>query len=108
MRRSALARSGVRPFDPELWDRQCDQFASQALRGSGQSDVLWSRFVTRSVRPLLKMVSADHERLALQIAVAHGYMTEQDEEEQNRMIDESGLCHHGLDEDTCPCGCFED
>jgi hypothetical protein len=35
------------------------------------------------------------------------YHTPEQRAEQRKSSDEMGLCCHGLDEQTCPCGCFE-
>jgi hypothetical protein len=37
----------------------------------------------------------------------YDYMTAEELRVQNQLFEDEGLCVHGLDEMTCPCGCFE-
>ncbi|MCI1037292.1 MULTISPECIES: hypothetical protein [Pseudomonas] len=38
---------------------------------------------------------------------AYGYMSASENEVQRQEDADNGLCWHGLDSMTCPCGCFE-
>lgn len=37
----------------------------------------------------------------------YGYMSAEENSHQQELDAEGGYCQHGLDEMTCPCGCFE-
>lgn len=38
---------------------------------------------------------------------AYGYMTSYELNEMDKKNEDDGICRHGLDVMTCPCGCFE-
>ncbi|PMY79862.1 hypothetical protein C1X72_17835 [Pseudomonas sp. FW306-2-2C-D06B] len=38
---------------------------------------------------------------------AYGYMSASEREAQRQEDADNGICSHGLDSMTCPCGCFE-
>jgi hypothetical protein len=104
---SKLAAMGVRPFDQRMWEETCERLASLAAEGCGQSDVVWSRNISHSIHPWLEVVTGVHREQALAIATRYGYMSAQELSLMDEELALEGCCVHGLDANTCPCGCFE-
>jgi len=104
---STLALMGVRPYNEYLWTKTCERLSREAAIGCGQSDVIWQKNVSRSIQAYLDVVEGVEAANAQGVAVSHGYLSPQELQSLDDELDEEGLCHHGFDANTCPCGCFE-
>jgi hypothetical protein len=104
---SRLALMGVRPYNEWLWIKTCERLSSEAAIGCGQSDVVWSRNLSRSIQPYLSLMTGVERAEAQGIATRQGYLSPQELQTLDDELEVEGLCRHGLDANTCPCGCFE-
>lgn len=79
---------------------KCENIATEAYRGCGQSDILWANNVRTMIDGWLHSITDENERqLIITIAEQHGYSTDE--------YSDPDMCRHGLDYDCCPCGCGE-
>lgn len=99
------AAYGAEPFSAEVFTLNCAAAATEAMRGCGQSDILWSKLTTEKIDGLLSMVCEQDQLIAKEIARNHGWMNDVEWAEMHDLIDEEGLCTHGLDPCHCPAGC---
>lgn len=84
-----------------------DRVAIDANRGAGLVYEVFNRNFSSSVDRGLDDIPSELHALTLTFAKAHGYETVEEREVTWAAMRDDGLCSHGLDEMTCPCGCFE-
>lgn len=96
---------GARPFNAAVFEAACLAVSSEAAKGCGLSDVLWSKTTTSAIEGFLSHVDDQHIAQARDIAKQAGWMDLDEIRALNDMIEEEGLCGHGLDPDCCPAGC---
>lgn len=76
---------------------------AEATRRCGQSYETAMLFFRQNVERELRHVPVDQHKLILSQARELGYCTQEEADAER----DPGECIHGLDEMTCPCGCFE-
>lgn len=96
---------GALPFNSALFEAACRAASSEAAKGCGLSDVLWSKTTTSAIEGFLCHVDDQHIAQARDIAKQAGWLDLDEIRALNDMIEEEGLCGHGLDPDCCPAGC---
>lgn len=85
-----------------------EQMATQANHGCGQVYELYARRFSSMVDAHLGMLNSADAAVFVELATTEfDYCTLEQRDEQRRVEAKMGLCSHGLDEQTCPCGCFE-
>lgn len=79
-----------------------ERFAQEAVKGCGLSDLLWQSNLNAKIESHAASLPAHEKQNFLQMAQDKGYYCPHHKDSWPH-----GLCTHGLDPDTCPCGCFE-
>lgn len=94
-------------FDERAWRAVCEQAASEALRGCGQSYDWYVERLSSAIDAHVAALPENQRTLALQIAGEWNYATpgERQETRDNNAAD--GCCMHGIPLDCCPAGCGE-
>lgn len=82
--------------------------AEQANRGCGLVYELYIQRISTAIDHAIAGLPLSIQEEIRQVARdTVDYFTPEELAKQNAMLEEEGLCQHGLDADTCPCGCFE-
>lgn len=81
--------------------------ADEASRTCGLSFDVYVQQFSRMVDANYAKSSPEIRAAAIEIALQHDYCSPDEIKELHRELSSSGYCSHGLDRDTCPCGCFE-
>lgn len=98
---------GARPFNAGVFKSACEAASAEAASGCGLSDILWSKRATTAMDALLSHVDELHLAHAREIASQAGWMDLDEIKAMNDLIEDEGLCSHGLEPDCCPAGCGE-
>lgn len=88
-------------FDAAAWTARCEDLSTEAAKGCGCSDLLYSSRYSSMVDGALNRIPPEHHAEALNIARLAGDYTGPDEDKSAW----DGCCPHGLDPDCCPAGC---
>jgi hypothetical protein len=83
------------------------QMAKDAAIGKGLVYETFAADFTGRCNNYVETLPAAQREQFLAEARTQGYMTAEELQAQDKMFEDMGLCIHGLDEMTCPCGCFE-
>ena len=95
-------------FDETAWRAICDQAATAALRGCGQSHDWYVELFSSAVEAQVQRLPEHQQAYALEIARDCGdYATPAERQETRDSNAEDGYCKHGIPIDCCPAGCGE-
>lgn len=84
------------------------RLAAQANRGCGQVYEVYVDRLSGMVDQAIEHLDPAAQALVRSVATATvSYLTPAELETMHAEMEDEGLCQHGLDEMTCPCGCFE-
>lgn len=84
------------------------EMARSASDGCGLVYELFAKRLSGAIdAAVLHLSEEDRQLVIAEARQTVGYETKAERAEVERMEAELGLCSHGLDEQTCPCGCFE-
>lgn len=85
-----------------------DEISTQAARNCGCSYEVYVRRVSEMVDDEVSRLTEQDQAIVLAAAAERlDYATPSELAAQEEELREEGYCVHGLDEMTCPCGCFE-
>jgi hypothetical protein len=85
-----------------------EEMSKQANIGCGLVfEAFAARFSLMVDAYAVKLLADDRAAFIKLASSQFDYYTPERRAEQRQLSDEMGLCCHGLDEHTCPCGCFE-
>ncbi|ACD21607.1 hypothetical protein [Paraburkholderia phytofirmans] len=83
------------------------EIADAANKGCGLVYELFASNFSAAVDRNIGTIEPEYREQAMQIAREHGYMTPEESDAMWAEMRSDGYCSHGLDAQTCPCGCFE-
>jgi len=94
-------------LDPTAMADALSRLAETANHGCGLVYELFARRFSSAVDSYVAGRPAAEQAAILALAVEYGYCSPEEIAAADRHDAEAGICRHGLDAMTCPCGCFE-
>lgn len=84
-----------------------EKIAKQASNQCGLSHDVYVTLFSEMIESEFKQTENDIYKKIIEIARKHDYATRDERAQYQQEMADDGYCCHGLDEMTCPCGCFE-
>jgi hypothetical protein len=95
--------------DTETPEALVERIANESSRGCGCSDEVYTSKFSRAIDRAILAIDETKRQAVMEIArTKYDYLSREEERKRDNDNAAEGICCHGLDHMTCPCGCFED